>query len=142
MTESRRFTEVERRLLDALLAGDHPVLHALRRQARVATTNDRFFSGGGVDIEIHVPRAEPAVQPAAFTLSDVAFELKGTEKGGQALLFVRDGFLQRLTLSNWTADWPPNPQIGAVHYLTPVADGEQTLAETRDMEGLARELAA
>jgi len=103
MTEPRRFTEVERHLLDALLAGDHPVLHALRRQARVATTSDRFFSGGGVDVEIHVPRAEPAVRPTAFTLSDVAFELESTENWGQALLFVRDGFLARLTLSNWTA---------------------------------------
>src|SRR5258706_3245320 len=123
-------TVFEKALLDALLAGDHPFLAALRGQYARATPTCRELSGAGLFLNFQVPPDEPDVAPRNFEIGDVYFDLDGLPHGGGALLFVRDGFISFLEAFSHDGDWPERTDTFAIHYVGP----------SRDFQRLDREL--
>lgn len=98
---------LERDVIATLLAPDHPVMNALRRQfdrCRVAsreTTGVGFFAY--LDIE---PGVEPApVKPGRIDLSDVSVTVEGLERGAGFVLFVEDGLLDFLEGFSYEEPW-------------------------------------
>lgn len=51
--------EFERAVLEKLLAGDHPVLTALRAQAQAARLTSREYTGAGFFLTFDVPTSAP-----------------------------------------------------------------------------------
>jgi hypothetical protein len=141
-TPDHRLTDIERALLDALLTGEHVVLKQLRAQENIVTVKERHWSSVGCTAEIHVPRTSPPVRPATINLADVGFKLRGAENPGHAILFVNDGFLSAIEYYNWTDDWPENAELESVHFYSPYAAKHPEPSQKRDLDGLAKDLAA
>jgi len=137
-----RLTEIDRALLDALLAGEHAVLKQLRAQEQVVTVQERHWSPVGCTAELHVPRTAPPIRLASINLDDVGFRLRGAENPGHAILFVNDGFISAIEYYNWTDEWPKNAELALVHFYSPYAAEHQEPSQKRDLDGLAKELAA
>lgn len=126
--------ELERVLLDHLLAGDAAPLVALRAQRARANVVNRDFTPFGFFATFGFDGLVPAVAPDAFELMDVAFELVGVEAAGTAVLFVRRGRLDVLEGVILKGRWPANPRLRSVTYKTTAAAS----APTRDTLALDR----
>src|SRR5688572_24226073 len=111
--------EIERRVMTLLLDGDLPVLKGLRDQYSRATITNRNLSGVGLQTDFEVPVGVPPVAPPSFELTDVYYELRAVPNGGSVVLFVRDGLLSLLELSNYAEDWPEVAELTSLSYLTP-----------------------
>lgn len=138
-------TELEKLIMNMLLAGDEQPLVALREQASRASVVSRTFSGCGFFTELSVPPGSARVNPPNFEISDVKLELAGLTYGAGVLLFVRDGLLSMLEgYSCGDEPWPDDVQIVAAQYLseTPLGNGAFSLApaSARDREALRRKL--
>ena len=99
---------LERQVLSTLLAADHPVTVALRRQVdqcRVATrelTGHGFFSTLAVaDDAVAAP-----VTRTRFALGDVVARIDGLRHGAGFVLFVKDGVLDLLEGFAYDEPWP------------------------------------
>lgn len=110
-------TAFETALLDALLAGSLEILVGLREQARHAQFVSRELSGCGFFLNFAVPPSIPRVEPRNFEISDVYFDLRGTEHGGGSILFVRDGAISMLEAYSHAGDWPDEPEEFVLHYI-------------------------
>lgn len=99
--------DLERGVLDKLLAGEHPVLAALREQAQRGRLLSRERTGVGFYCSFEVPREVPIVEPRNFELDDVNGELQGLAHGAGFVLFVRDGRLDTLEGFSYDEPWPP-----------------------------------
>lgn len=99
-------TAFEQAVLDMLLAGDHPVLIALRAQAARACLVAREMTGAGFYCDFEVPSDVSLVTPAHFELGDVDATLEGLEYGAGFLLFVRDGRMTTLEGFSYEEAWP------------------------------------
>lgn len=108
--------EFEEALLDALLAGDHPVLATLREQRAGAACVSRELSGVGFFLEFSVPDAVALVAPEKFVLGDVLFNLQGPDHGGGAILFVRGGKVEMLEAYCFEDDWPSEISRFSISY--------------------------
>jgi hypothetical protein len=72
---------LEQAVLAKLLAGDHPVLAALREQAKSAQITSREFTGTGFYCSFQVPsRLSPEIPQQDFEIGDVNAESAGVEK--------------------------------------------------------------
>lgn len=100
-------TEFERAVLDKLLAGEHPVLAALRLQAATVLVDNREFSGVGFfctfRVSVNVPQG---ALEADFHFGDVIAEFEGLEFGAGFVLFVRDGHIAMLEGYTFGEPWP------------------------------------
>lgn len=109
----------ERAALDALLAGDHPALEALRRQLAASTVSTREFSGVGYFTHFRVAADAPRLPVRHWVIQDVEVEADGVENGGGALLFVVDGMLSMLEVYTYASeDWPREPRGFRTCYTT------------------------
>ena len=81
----------------------------------------RELSGAGVFLTFEVPPDVRRVEPRNFELSDVYFDLEGTECGGGAIIFIRDGVISMLEGYSHGGGWPDEPQVFAIRYF----DGNQ-----------------
>ena len=79
-------TAFERRVVDACLAGDAPVLAALRAQADQASVERREDTGDGVRVFFVVPDTVAPVEPAAMNFSDVDLDIAGVDDGASTSL--------------------------------------------------------
>jgi hypothetical protein len=135
---------LERTAMEWLLAGHHPVLEMLRAQYAVAEVTRRELTGVGCFVSFHVPADAPrAAVGKSVVIEDVAFGLEGSEYGAGALLFLSDGELDLLELVMWAGDWPDDPRLTGIHYLTHVPTGDGHLLEPateRDWPHLLRRL--
>lgn len=135
---------LERALMERLLAGDHPVLDTLRAQYAEAEVADRELTGVGCFVYWRVPLDAPrAAVGKSVVIDDVGFGLEGSEHGASALLFLADGALDLLEMVMWAEDWPAEPRLTGVHYLThvPTGDGNGSWLEPateRDWSHLTR----
>ncbi len=138
-------TQFERTIIDKFLEGEHPVLAVLREQTRGLTVTDRDYSPVGVNAYLAVSPHATRTSPAAFDLTDVAFQFEDEENPGHAVLMVRDGTLHELMVYNWTDVWPARPDLRLkwVKFLAPNREGSTGHpSDKRDMAGLANDLAA
>ena len=121
VVENPRMNAFEEALLKALLDGELEALRALRAQARSARVVSRELSGAGFFLNFEVPPTERRVEPPNFEITDVYFDLKGTECGGGSVLFVRDGKMKILEAFSHGSGWPDEPTEFKLFYF----DGEK-----------------
>ena len=142
-----RPTNLERTLLAALLAGDHPALATLREQLAVVEVTSREFSGVGFFTHLAVPSSAPRLAIPRWVISDVNFRLDRLEHEAGALLFVEEGLLTMLEAYTYASEnWPTSETGNSVTYVTrgkAIGTGYEIVPTTaRDMVWLAEEFAA
>ncbi len=98
--------EFEQIVLGTLLAGDDPMLIALRAQYATAIVTQRNLTGAGLYTHLAIPDETPHVTPADFIIEDVNLDLQGLENGAMAMLFVHDGVIDFLEVYTLTGAWP------------------------------------
>lgn len=101
----KALTDLERAALELLLAGNHPVLEALRRQYQHARLLRRATDGAGFHCYFEVDSGVPLVAQD-FELGDVQADLPGLVNGAGFLLFVRGGRLDTLQGFSYLEPWP------------------------------------
>lgn len=125
--------ELERGVLELLLAGEHPVLAALRAQLGGCRAERRELTGCGFFTELRVDRTLPAAPTASETLriGDVSAEMAGLDRGAGFLLFVDGGFLSLLEGYSYDEPWPDPAQHVELRYAS---------GGPRDLQALRRSL--
>lgn len=125
--------------MHAFLAGDLPILAALRAQYDASKIARYVQSQVGASATFAVPEHAERVTPAEFTLTDVHFALRGDPAGGEALLYIQDGVLTELALYNLDGPWPAHPACAFVAYhvradrVAPEFATRLTMSATRDL---------
>jgi hypothetical protein len=100
-------SDTERRLMDLLLAGDHPALAVLRTQLAESEIENREFSGVGFFTHFKVPEGCERLPVGHWVIQDVEFRLPGLEYGAGGLLFVVEGALSMLEGFTYGSEaWP------------------------------------
>lgn len=101
-------TKLEREVIEMLLAGDKPVLVALRRQLQEAGVSKREATGHGFFTYLTVDRSSvpPAPLETKVQLGDVVGTIPGLNHGAGFLLFIEDGYLHFLEGFGYGETWP------------------------------------
>ena len=111
-------TNLEVAVLDQLLAGEHPVLAALRAQARGLTAKSRTKTGVGFSTQLRVlagvPRA--ALSRDRVHVGDVEADIPGLKHGAGFVLFVEDGYLAALEGYTYGEPWPQSERGARLRY--------------------------
>jgi hypothetical protein len=110
--------ELEREATAMLLAGDHPVLEALRQQWRKATVVRRWYGWSGGHVEWSVPQEVPPIAEADFgTISDVRADVHFLERPVTFSVFIVDGRLDGLSCTIGAAEWPDPLLVQRLYYV-------------------------
>lgn len=128
------FTDFERDLITALLAGDHPDLAALREQFASATVAKRETSESGFATFIRVDAGPPV--PQIEIIGDLQLDL-GAATPAEAVLHVEEGRLHALECYVYEGPFPATPRVSAAWYYGSEkfpSIGEELFA-ARDIEG-------
>ncbi|HUP61417.1 MAG TPA: hypothetical protein VNA69_13455 [Thermoanaerobaculia bacterium] len=130
--------EFERQIIGALLAGDDPVLAALREQYIVSSVRDRELNATGFVTRFDVPETAPRIDRKLLHLDDLQVELEGAKTPADTSLHVLNGRLRSLECFVYEGAFPHSPVItNAWYYGTKKYPGitRELLAE-RDLEEL------
>lgn len=113
---------LEQAVMDLLLAGDDPVLDALRDQYRLSRIGKRLFSGVGFVTDFVVPRDVAAVNAQSlFFLSDVRADLNNVPGAAGFHAQVKNGRLKLLEGFTFEGSWPSAFVDFKVYYRYPPA---------------------
>ncbi|UHQ18807.1 hypothetical protein LVB87_11505 [Lysobacter sp. KIS68-7] len=121
-------TDLEKRVIDACLAGDHPTLSILRHQAKGITVVDRRHTGVGAYIDFAVDDAAPRLDPGSVIIGDIDLEVAGVTDGVATLLYAYDGRLQFLEFATYDDEWPEDPTLLRIAYFKERSIGPTTFA--------------
>jgi hypothetical protein len=133
--------QFEREVLDALLAGDHPVLEALRTQMQFAKVVERRQFGGHYDFELSVPGHLATAGGRSFTIADLRVSFAFASEPVDFYLEVENGRLKGLTGSLADDEWPSPILIQRICYLRQGKKrGEVLESDQRDMVALEKTL--
>ena len=116
-----KMTPLESAVLKHLLAGDDPVLAAIREQLDSAIILSREETGVGFYLNFHLPpdtkRLDELfhVRPR-FTIHDVGVEFESYEDDASFALWIIDGVLNSLEGFMFTEDWPEQIEGFKVKY--------------------------
>ena len=114
---SPKMSEIERKLLDALLEGDDPILGSLRAQLAESKIESRELSGSGFFLNFEIPDSVPKINPERIIVGDVYFDLEGVQHDGGAIIFRENGYLSMLeAYLNGDEEWPDQPRLSRVFY--------------------------
>lgn len=102
----RGLNEFENAVLEKLLAGDHPVLVALRAQAETGRVVIREYTGAGFFCTFETSPNAPALNQPSFHCGDVEARIDGLTHGAGFIVFVRDGRLNMLEGFSYDEPWP------------------------------------
>lgn len=133
--------ELEKQVIGALLAGDDPILDALRAQYAAASVRDREVNARGFVTRFDVPASAPAIDRKLLHLDDLQVELEGVPTPLDASLHVLNGRLRSLECFVYDGAFPREPAIASAwYYGTKKHPGitADLLAE-RDVEELLEE---
>lgn len=123
--------ELEKKVMEMLLAGDDPVLEALRNQYSNSTVESRNFTGAGFYSHFKVKKGIPPVADEKnYYIGDIGVSLNGINDPIGVLLFVTNGYLS--TLEGYTIGievWPEYINV-ELKYLYP--NGKRNLEELRN----------
>ncbi len=108
--------EFERQVMSALLAGDDPILAALRAQYAAATVRDREKTASGFVTRFDVPATVPPIERKLLHLDDLQVELAGTATPADTSVHVHNGRLRSLECFVYDGAFPESPQIAAAWY--------------------------
>lgn len=133
--------DFESQIMSALLAGDDPLLAALREQYTVATVRDREKTATGFVTRYEVPAGVAPIPRKLLHLDDLQVELEGASTPAETSVHVHNGKLRSLECFVYEGGFPEAPAIKAAWYygterypgITP-----ELLAE-RDLEELLEE---
>jgi len=133
--------EFEVQVMTALLAGDDPMLEALRRQYAAATVSGREKMATGFVTRFDVPQSVPPIERKLLHLDDLQLQLAGTATPADASVHVYNGRLRSLECFVYDGAFPESPVIESAWYygterfagITP-----ELMAE-RDVEELLEE---
>jgi hypothetical protein len=123
--------EFEVQVMRALLAGDDPLLEALRQQYAAATVNGREKTGAGFITRFDVPQGVPPIERKLLHLDDLQLQLAGTATPADASVHVHNGRLRSLECFVYDGAFPESPVIEAAWYYS-----------TERFEGITPELMA
>jgi len=99
--------DLERSVIALLLAGQHPVLDALRRQFQVSNVERRELTGCGFFTYFIVDHsAAPPSAQKSLRIGDVDAIIPGLRLGAGFVLFVEDGYLDNLEGYTYDEPWP------------------------------------
>ncbi|HVZ81420.1 MAG TPA: hypothetical protein VHE12_11595 [bacterium] len=115
-------TPLEQAVMDRLLAGEHPILTALRKQLENATISSRQFSGVGFFTYFRVPETVPHVPSpnGRLIFGDVNGEIKGVKHGAGFVLFLdQTGYLDMLEGYTYDDNWPEDTSDFKLSYNDP-----------------------
>lgn len=110
------FTELDRTLMDVLLAGDDPILAALRDQYAQATCSGHDYTGVGFFTHFAVSPSARRVSRSTFDIDDIWLDIAGVKSGAMAILAIREGVIDYLEVVTITDEWPENPVLRSVTY--------------------------
>jgi hypothetical protein len=114
---SPKMSEIERKLLDALLEGDDPILDSLRAQLADSKIESRELPGSGFFLNFKIPDSAPKIKPDRIIIGDVYFDLEGVQHGGGAIIFIENGYLSMLeAYLNGDEKWPVQPRLSRLFY--------------------------
>ena len=133
--------DFEKQVMTALLAGDDPLLAALRGQYAAATVRDREINSTGFVTRFDVPATVPPIERKLLHLDDLQVELEGAKTPVDTALNVHNGHLRSLECFVYEGSFPQEPAIQAAwYYGTERFPGitEELMAE-RDVEELLEE---
>lgn len=110
---------IELRVMQMLLAGDHPILETLRLQFRHCWVADRNFTGVGFFTSFKIWERTPKIRPPRrIVLGDVGADVDGLQHGCGFILFVKDGLLDTLECHLWGDEsLPEKARYGQLYYL-------------------------
>ena len=134
---------IERRVMQMLLAGDHPTLETLRQQFDRCSVAKREFTGVGFFTSFKVRDGVPRLEPARrIVMGDVCADVDGLEWGCGFILFVDDGLLGTLECHLWGDDaLPDNARCTRLYYVHQPDPPGITETKERDMEAVNARLA-
>jgi hypothetical protein len=131
VSAARRLNDFERRALDKLLAGDHPLLTRLRRQLAAAEVAEWESTPTGFVTRLAVPEKESRLEhPRPFQILDVYGEIAGLASEAGFILFVEDGVARSLECQALGDAWPSDPELERLFYMRPKSLGSAELVET------------
>lgn len=108
--------DFERQVITALLAGDDPLLDALREQYAVATVRGREMNANGFVTRFDIPASAPAIDRKLLHLDDLQVELEGAKSPADTSLHVLNGRLRSLECFVYDGAFPESPSIRAAWY--------------------------
>ena len=103
--------DFERRVMDALLWGNDPLLESLRAQYAAASVRGRELTASGFVTRFEVPPSVPAIDRRLLHLDDLHVALTGADTPCETSLQVRKGRLSTLDCSLYEGSFPENPEI-------------------------------
>ena len=129
--------DFERQVMAGLLAGDDPLLEALRRQYASATVRDREMTATGFVTRFDVPADATPVQRKLMHLDDLQVQLDGASAPAETSVHVHNGRLRSLECFVYDGAFPQAPVITAAWYygterhagITPELMAERDLDE-------------
>jgi hypothetical protein len=108
--------EFEAQVMRALLAGDDPMLAALRDQYAAATVRDRERSATGFVTRFDVPATVAAIERKLLHLDDLQVALAGSKTPADTSVHVHNGRLKSLECFVYDGAFPDDPTIEAAWY--------------------------
>lgn len=110
-------TPLEAGALKALLAGNGPLLAALRLQCVGLRVGKRELTGFGVFVELEVDSSAQAaiVTEPSLQIGGVEAEIAGLHHGAGFVLFVEKGYLSLLEGFSYDEPWPEDTSSFKFH---------------------------
>jgi hypothetical protein len=108
--------EFERQVMSALLAGDDPLLAALRGQYAAATVRDREKTASGFVTRFEVPASIAPIERKLLHLDDLQVQLAGATTPADTSVHVHNGRLRSLECFVYDGAFPESPEIAAAWY--------------------------
>ncbi len=108
---------LEQAVLDKMLAGDHPILEALRRSLLTVVVKSRRLTGVGFFTDLELPDGISFPWPGSsrLVISDLLGEIQGLDHGVGFVAFIEAG---SFTLEGYTYDepWPKEIESFELRY--------------------------
>lgn len=133
--------EFERAVMSGLLAGDDPLLKALREQYAASSVRDRERTTTGFVTRFEIPSSAPAIDRKLLHLDDLQVQLDGVPSPADTSVHVHNGRLRSLECFVYDGTFPAEPSIQAAWYYGTEKHSGITpeLMEERDVEELLEE---
>ena len=106
----------ESQVMTALLAGDHPILEALRAQYAAATVRDREIHPAGFVTWFDIPKSVPPIERKLLHLDDLQIQLAGASTPADTSVHVQNGRLRSFECFVYDGAFPESPEIKAAWY--------------------------
>jgi hypothetical protein len=107
---------LQRAALAKLLAGDHPVLAALRAQAGQMQLVALRYTGSGFFCDFTLPADAPLLEKLHFHIGDVYAKAPSLQTQAEFILFIEDGYIKCLEGFAYE-DWDGKPEDFQLSYM-------------------------